>query len=119
MKKKLFIFYHFIKQVILEFIDDNVMKYSASLAYYTVFSLAPMLIIIISICGILFGREAVQGQIYSEIKDLVGSPAALQIQENIKNIHLTKDTPAATIFSIVVLIIGGTGIFWRNSGFTQ
>jgi membrane protein len=87
------------------------MKYSASLAYYTVFSLAPMLIIIISICGILFGREAVQGQIYSEIKDLVGSPAALQIQENIKNIHLTKDTPAATIFSIVVLIIGGTGIF--------
>ncbi len=95
----------------MEFIDDNVMKYSASLAYYTVFSLAPMLIIIISICGWLFGKEAVQGQMYGEIKDLVGSSAALQIQENIKNIHLTKDTPLATIFSIIVLIIGGTGIF--------
>ena len=111
IKKKFVFLYHFIKQVIAEFIDDNVMKYSASLAYYTVFSLAPMLIIIISICGALFGRVAVQGQIYGEIKDLVGSSAALQIQENIKNIHLTKDTPVATIFSAIVLVIGGTGIF--------
>ena len=58
MKRK-FSLYHFFKQVIAEFIDDNVMKYSAALAYYTVFSLAPMLIIIISICGALFGKEAV------------------------------------------------------------
>ena len=111
IKKKIVFLYHFIKQVIVEFIDDDVMKYSASLAYYTVFSLAPMLIIIISICGALFGKEAVQGQIYGEIKDLVGSSAAIQIQENIKNIHLTKDTPIATMFSAIVLIIGGTGIF--------
>ena len=111
MKQKIIALYHFIKQVIVEFMDDNIMKYSASLAYYTVFSLAPMLIIIIAICGQLFGKEAVQGQMYDEIKDLVGSPAAIQIQENIKNIHLTKDTPVATIFSIIVLIIGGTGIF--------
>lgn len=111
MKKKLFSLYHFLKQVTVEFIDDNVMKYSASLAYYTVFSLAPMLIIMITICGALFGQEAVQGQVYGEIKDLVGSPAALQIQETIRNIHLTKDTPVATIFSAIVLIIGGTGIF--------
>ena len=69
------------------------------------------MIIIISICGALFGKEAVQGQIYGEIKDLVGGPAALQIQENIKNIHLTKDSPVATIFSAIVLVIGGTGIF--------
>ena len=111
IKKKIVFLYHFIKQVIVEFIDDNVMKYSASLAYYTVFSLAPMLIIIISICGAMFGREAVQGQIYGEIKDMVGSSAALQIQENIKNIHLTKGSPVATMFSVVVLVIGGTGIF--------
>ena len=111
IKKKIVFLYHFIKQVMVEFIDDNVLKYSASLAYYTVFSLAPMLIIIISICGALFGREAIQGQIYGEIKDLVGSSAALQIQENIKNIHLTKSSPVATIFSAIVLIIGGTGIF--------
>ncbi len=103
--------YHFIKQVIAEFIDDNVMKYSASLAYYTVFSLAPMLIIMITICGTLFGQEAVEGRVYVEIKDLVGGPAAMQIQDTIKNIHLTKSSPVASVFSITVLIIGGTGIF--------
>ena len=103
--------YHFIKQVIAEFIDDNVMKYSASLAYYTVFSLAPMLIIMITICGTLFGQEAVEGRVYVEIKDLVGGPAAMQIQDTIKNIHLTKSSPVASVFSIIVLIIGGTGIF--------
>src|SRR6185295_12863241 len=46
-----------------------------------------------------------------EIKDLVGSDAAIQIQDTIKNIHLTKDTPVATIVSIVILLIGGTAIF--------
>lgn len=101
----------FIKKIVLEFFDDNVLKYGASLSYYTVFSLAPMLIIIIGICGLLFGREAVQGQVYNEIKDLVGSQAAVQIQSTIANIHLTKDTPVATAISIIVLIIGGTGIF--------
>ena len=111
MKKKAIGIFTFIKKVVLEFFDDNVMKYGASLSYYTVFSLAPMLIIIISICGMIFGRDAVQGQVYSEIKDMVGSQAAIQIQDTIKNIHLTKDSPLATTVSIVVLLIGGTGMF--------
>src|SRR5665647_401933 len=111
MKQKIGGIFLFTKKVILEFFDDNVLKYSASLSYYTVFSLAPMLIIIISICGLLFGGEATQGQVYGKIKDLVGSNAAIQIQDTIKNISLTKDTPVATIVSIVILLIGGTAIF--------
>ncbi len=111
MKKKSISFYKLLKQVVAEFIDDNVIKYSAALAYYTVFSLAPMLIIMITICGAIFGQDAVEGQVYGEIKNVIGSPAALQIQETIKNIHLTKNSPLASVFSIVVLIIGGTGIF--------
>ncbi|MEP7239220.1 MAG: YihY/virulence factor BrkB family protein [Ferruginibacter sp.] len=111
MKKKAIGIWTFTKKVVLEFMDDNVMKYGASLSYYTVFSLAPMLIIIISICGRIFGREAVQGQLYSEIKDMVGSQAAIQIQDMIKNIHLTKDSPVATTVSIIVLLVGGTGMF--------
>ncbi len=111
MKKKVNGIFLFTRKVILEFFDDNVLKHSASLSYYTVFSLAPMLIIIIAICGFLFGKEATQGQVYGEIKDLVGSYAAIQIQDTIKNIHLTKDTPVATIVSIVILLIGGTAIF--------
>ncbi|MEO5890372.1 MAG: YihY/virulence factor BrkB family protein [Ferruginibacter sp.] len=111
MKRKIAGIFLFIKKVILEFFDDNVLKYSASLSYYTVFSLAPVIIIIIAICGYIFGKDAIQGQIYGEIKDLVGSNAAIQIQETIKNTHLTKNTPVATLVSIVVLVIGGTAIF--------
>jgi membrane protein len=111
MKQKIVGIFLFTKKVILEFFDDNVLKYSASLSYYTVFSLAPMLIIIFTICGWLFGKEAIQGQVYGQIKDLVGNNAAIQIQDTIKNIHLTKDTPVATIVSIVILLIGGTAIF--------
>ena len=90
---------------------DNILKYSASLAYYTVFSLAPVLTIIISICGVLFGKEAIQGHVYGQIKVLVGSEAAAQIQDTIKNIHLTGHNIFATIVSILVLLIGATGIF--------
>lgn len=111
MKAKIAGTYDFMKQVANGFINDNVLKYSASLSYYTVFSLAPMLIIIISICGIIFGREAMQGQIYDEINGLVGAPAALQVQETIQNIHLSKETPVANIVSVVTLLIGATGIF--------
>ena len=111
MKKRFIRTFSFLKQVAVEFSSDNVLKYSASLAYYTVFSLAPMLIIIIAGCGILFGRDAMEGRVYAEIKDMVGSDAALQVQEIIKNVHLTKNTTFATIISVIVLVIGATGIF--------
>lgn len=111
MRKKIIGVFTYLKQVFVEFLEDNILKYSASLAYYTTFSLAPVLIILISICGILFGREAIQGHIYGQIKGLVGGAAALQVQETIKNIHLTGHSWYATIISIVVLIVGATGIF--------
>ncbi len=111
MKKKIKGIYSYLKQVFTEFIEDDILKYSASLAYYTVFSLAPVLIVIISICGVLFGKEAIQGQVYGQIKGLVGGAAAIQIQDTIKNIHLTGNNIFATIISIIVLLIGATGIF--------
>lgn len=111
MKKKLSGLFQFAKKVVLEFMDDNVVKYSASLAYYTVFSLAPMVVIIVGICGLLFGKEATQGQVYAEVKDFVGSDAALQIQEVIKNTHQSNNSPLATLVGSVMLVIGGTAIF--------
>jgi membrane protein len=77
MKKKIISFYTFNKQVVTEYIADNVLKYSASLAYYTTLSLAPLLVILISVSGLLFGKEAMQGEVYSQISGLVGSEAAL------------------------------------------
>lgn len=111
MKKKIKGVYHYIKQVFTEFIEDDVLKYSASLSYYTVFSIAPLLIIIISVCGALFGKEAIQKQLYGQINEFIGSKAANEIQDIITNIHLTGNNIFATIIGIIVLLVGATGIF--------
>lgn len=94
-----------------EFSNDKAMKLSASLAYYTVFSLAPMLIVIISLSGFFFGEEAMQGEIYNQIKGLVGEKAALQIQEMIRSINLSGNNLLSTIIGVAILLIGATGVF--------
>lgn len=111
MRKKVGTLFRFAKQVIREFAGDNVIKYSASLAYYTVLSLAPLLVIMLTATGFLFGKEAISGQLYEQINKLVGSQAALQIQESIKNIRLHGNSTFATTIGIIVLLIGATGIF--------
>ena len=111
MRKRVLGFFHFNRQVVGEYFADNVIKYSASLAYYTTLSLAPMLVIIISVSGFLFGKEAMRGEVYNQINGMVGSDAAMQIQKTMQNIHLGGDTPFATIVSLIILLIGATGIF--------
>ena len=100
-----------IKEVFKEFSADNTLKYSASLAYYTVFSIAPLLIVITTSFGFLFGKEAMQGQVYEQLNNLVGSEVAIQIQDIIKNIHLSRNNFFATVISLVILLIGATSIF--------
>ncbi len=106
--KKIF---YLLKQTVNEFLDDNVMKLSAALSYYTIFSLPPLLIIIISLSGVFFGEEAVRGELFGQINGLVGNDAALQIQEAIKNVKLSDSGTFATVLSITVLIIGASGVF--------
>lgn len=100
-----------LKNTFLEFNDDNAIKLSAALAYYTIFALPPLLIIIITICGFFFGEEAVTGELYGQINGLVGNGAASQIQEAIKNVELSGDNMFATVFGIVMLLIGASGVF--------
>lgn len=93
------------------FSDDKVMKLSASLAYYTVFSIGPMIIVIIYLAGLFYGREAAEGSIFGQIQGLVGSQAAAQIQEMIKNAALNTGGNFALIVGLVTLLIGATGVF--------
>jgi len=99
------------KETFNEFISDNAIKLSASLSYYTIFSLPPLLIIIISLCGVFYGAEAVRGEVFGQINGLLGNAAALQIQEAIKNVTLSNNNTLATIVGIVILIIGASGVF--------
>jgi len=102
---------HLLKDTLSEFIDDNGMKLSAALSYYTIFSLPPLLLIMISLCGFFFGTEAVRGEIFGQINQLVGNDAALQIQETIKNVALSRSNSFAATIGVVVLLIGASGVF--------
>ncbi len=104
-------FFLYTKKVFEEFAADNILKYSASLAYYTVFSIAPLLIIISTLSGIFFGKEAITGEVYKQLRGLVGDGAAAQIQDIIKNSHLTGNNFFASGVSIIILLIGATTVF--------
>ena len=93
------------------FIDDRCLKLSAALAYYTIFSLAPLLVLIISLVSIFFGEEAIRGEIFSQINGLVGNEAAKQIQDMIKSVGLSGKTNTALVIGIVTLVLGATSIF--------
>lgn len=99
------------KQTFLEFIEDDCIKLSAALSYYTIFSLPPLLIIIISLSGILLGADVVQNEMFGQIKILVGSDVALQIQETIKNVEQSNRHKFATSIGVIVLLIGASGVF--------
>lgn len=110
-RSKLHTYWLILKESANGFIDDKVLKLSASLAYYTVFSVAPMLIVIIFFCDLFLGREAVEGTLYTQIKDLVGDQAAVQVQQMIRNATLSQDMSWATIIGFVTLLLGATGVF--------
>jgi membrane protein len=105
------IFWKVLKKATLQFFADNGVKLSASLSYYTIFSIGPVLIIIISLAGIFFGKEAVQGKIYHQINGLVGNSAALQIQDIIQNIEKSQLSASGAVIGVIILIVGATGVF--------
>jgi len=93
------------------FINDNGLKLSASLAFYTVFSLAPLLILIISLAGLVFGDAAAANKLYPEISRFVGSQAAIEIQGMLKNLQLSGKTGTAVVIGVATLLVGASSMF--------
>jgi len=100
-----------VKDSFTEFLNDNGLKLSAALSYYTIFSLAPLLLVIISIVSIVYGKEAFQGELFGQISGLVGKDAAAQLQELIKNAAISNKSGVASAIGVVTLMIGATGVF--------
>jgi len=100
-----------LKKSFAGFSNDRILKLSAALAYYTVFSVGPLLIVVIFLCSIFFGKEAVEGAIYGQIQGFVGHDAALQLQEIIKSAAITGKGKVAAIIGLIVLFIGATSMF--------
>lgn len=103
--------FRLLKETFKEWQEDKSSRLAAALAYYTVFSLAPLLIIVIAIAGAIFGEEAARGEIVSQIQGLVGQEGATVIEEAIQNADQPQISSIASIFSIIFLLIGASGVF--------
>ena len=103
--------WNILKATFSDFVANRVMKLSAALAYYTIFSLPGLLIIIIWVSDIFLGQEAVEGTVYGQISSFVGAEAAQQIQQTIRNATLSSESSFATIVGVATLVIGATSIF--------
>lgn len=99
------------KRAVSGWVDDFAPSMGAAISYYTVFSLAPLLVIVIAIAGALFGREAVQGQIVLQLQDLIGREGATVVQGLIKSASEPEKGLIAGGISLVVLLVGATTVF--------
>lgn len=111
LKSKIIIAFDILKETFEGFMDNRALKLSASLSYYTVFSLAPLLLLMISLASVFLGKEAIQGQVFGEINGLIGNEAASQIQDVIKNTTLSGKTTFSIIVGSITLLIGATTVF--------
>ena len=100
-----------LKDAFKGFTDDKIIKLSASLSYYTVFSMAPLLLVVIFLAGIFLGQMAAENTVFEQLNNLVGNDTAAQVQEIIKNASLSNKTGTALVIGIVTLLIGATTVF--------
>lgn len=99
------------KNAITAWIDDFAPSMGAALAYYTIFSLAPMLVIVIAIAGFFFGHEAAQGEIVEQLHGLVGDTAAAAVEALLKSASRPGQGLIAASIGIVTLLIGASAVF--------
>jgi len=102
-----------LREAYRDFQNDEAPRLGAALAYYTIFSIAPVLIIVIGIAGLALGEEAVRGELFRQIAGLVGPDGAKFIQDTIAAAANQKKSGAAAATGVVILFIGATGVFMQ------
>ncbi|XZF13155.1 YihY/virulence factor BrkB family protein [Chitinophagaceae bacterium MMS25-I14] len=103
--------FQLLKNTVNEFSADNATKLSASLAYYTIFSIGPMLLLIISLTGLFFEKQTITGEVYHQIQGLIGKDGADQVIGIIHNMQQQNNAATFSIIGFVVLIFGASGVF--------
>jgi len=99
------------KAAAVGWVDDYAQSMGAALAYYTMFSIAPLLLIVISIAGLVFGDDAARGEIFGQLEGMLGAPGALAVQGLLESVRQPAESVAATVFGVVLLLIGATSVF--------
>ncbi len=100
-----------LKQTFDDWNGDKAPQQAAALAYYTIFSLAPLLVIAIAIAGLFFGRDGVEGQVFDQLKGFLGQSGAEAVQTMIKSASAPASGIVATIIGVVTLLFGAAGFF--------
>src|SRR5687767_13479584 len=103
-RKKVKSIWKILKQAATGFSNDRVLKMSGSLAYSTIFSIAPLLIVIIFLADIFYGREAIEGTVYGQISGFIGNEAAVEIQNMIRNASLSGKSRSAIVVGVITLL---------------
>lgn len=111
MRKRVKNFFVTLKTAAIQWWDRDPFKESAVIAYYCVFSLPGLLVVIITVAGYFFGQQAVNGQITQEITAVMGYDTALQVQDIIAKATESRNSTLATIIGIVTILVGATGVF--------
>ena len=99
------------KKAVMAWIDDLAPSMGAAISYYTMFSLAPLLVIVIAVAGAIFGREAVQGEIVGQLQGVIGRDGATAVQGLVKSASEPAKGIVAGLIGFVVLLVGATTVF--------
>jgi len=105
-----------LKQAFLRWDQDNVSWLAAALSYYTIFSLTPLIILVIALAGFIFGEQAIQGEIERQMAQLIGERAAGIVQEIIESASQRSSGIAATVIGTLVLFFGASNVFYQLQG---
>ncbi len=103
--------FELLKDTFSEWTEDKAPRLGAALAYYSIFSIAPLLVIAVAVAGLVFGEDAAQGKLVDEIKGTVGEPMALALQQLLANASKPGWGTGAGIIGIVLLLFGAAGVF--------
>ncbi len=100
-----------VKQTVSEWIDQDVSRMGAALAFYTLFAIAPLFVIVLAMAGLWFGEEAARRELFSQVSGLVGSEGGEAIQALVSAANKPKTGVWATVIAVATLFVGATGVF--------
>src|SRR5450432_46064 len=100
-----------VRTALSAWIDDYAPSMGAALSYYTVFSLAPLLLIVVSVAGLVFGEEAVRGELFTQLQGLMGSDAAKAVQSLLASVSKPTHGVVGTAVGVGLLLFGATTVF--------
>jgi membrane protein len=103
--------WHLLRDTLSGFVDDEALSWGASIAYYTLFSIAPVLLVVVAIAGLVFGREAAEGAIVDQFSVMMGRDTAKALQGMIESAAKPHEGTLATIIGVIVLFIAVSGVF--------